>query len=934
MNRQKRLTWLPYLILALATATAVSAATVTPAVDETTISAQKPALGYPSKKLLPSQHQPTVTVYPAGTSSTARGGDTVSTTSSDYCGANPGDIVCTGTNGKVSTAVVPPQQVVCPIGSDCSGKTDSTTSTATATGTGTFFATQAQPVSSTVTYTGTLTNTHALVTPYATKTFTQTATITQGDIATTAPASGAIPMAGTDSKIAIGWLPSSVLTGIPVPYYTNAGSITLTGTGTATATGTGTGTYTVTGTFTGTTSGSGTGTASATATLTGSGMATSAATGTVTVTITGYGTGTSTATETHAGVGYSPSSVNLLSIGKTGALQIRTDGTIVSTAAIRAGINVGWSALGFGVDLDGSASKSGRVAYIYNDGTGLVLYSSKGVVTPGIDVTAAQIRRWNLDLTTGAFTVDSTIAATNIVTAAAVSSIPKTTASSTTLSTDWFPSASTSASGIVQLYSSVPTAEAYTGAAGSSLMCSPGNHQHPAGYSKGVFVNSGAVTVDSTAAAAPTGAGQIMSTTGTGTMAFAAAPTVANQVPLSSGPNAWAWGSAPATSGTQTTLYFVDSATVIGADNQGFGSSTASVTSTPAAVFTLTSAQAPNIWTWVAGQYRFRLVGKMASSPASVYVKIKSGTTLVATTNTVTVAAGGSNLPYDMVVTTTTDTLVGLLTDNLIAEIWASSASTNNLTMAYDASGTSYVSVPWMGYSGTLPVIASGSGNAGTTRLPAMSNHVHPTEGDPSTLPLVNGTASAGTASLLSKADHVHPSDTTKVTKNSYSVSSASLVTGATDGQITGARAMSSADVTTALGFTPMQYYGGTSAIGPSSDVNTSGSTGWFDIASVSLASRPGSGVAIVNGGVTISMTIASILCNARLLLDTATVIGTPVQVGNGTNTDVKTIGYVTGSVAISAGSTHTIKLQLSSNTTSGCIGMQNKSNLSAVLLY
>jgi hypothetical protein len=50
-----------------------------------------------------------------------------------------------------------PMPVVCPVGSACAGKTDSTTSTTTATGTGTFYATSAQPVSSTVTATNTST---------------------------------------------------------------------------------------------------------------------------------------------------------------------------------------------------------------------------------------------------------------------------------------------------------------------------------------------------------------------------------------------------------------------------------------------------------------------------------------------------------------------------------------------------------------------------------------------------------------------------------------------------------------------------------------------------------------------------------------------------------------------------------------------------------
>lgn len=82
------------------------AATVTPATDET-MSTQKAALGYPSKKLLPSQSHAMVTVYPAGTTSSSRGGDTVSLTSSDFCGTGTNAIVCTGTDGKISSSVIP-----------------------------------------------------------------------------------------------------------------------------------------------------------------------------------------------------------------------------------------------------------------------------------------------------------------------------------------------------------------------------------------------------------------------------------------------------------------------------------------------------------------------------------------------------------------------------------------------------------------------------------------------------------------------------------------------------------------------------------------------------------------------------------------------------------------------------------------------------------
>jgi hypothetical protein len=59
--------------------------------------------------------------------------------------------------GHASGDMPSPMPVVCPVGSACAGKTDSTTSTTTATGTGTFYATSAQPVSSTVTATNTST---------------------------------------------------------------------------------------------------------------------------------------------------------------------------------------------------------------------------------------------------------------------------------------------------------------------------------------------------------------------------------------------------------------------------------------------------------------------------------------------------------------------------------------------------------------------------------------------------------------------------------------------------------------------------------------------------------------------------------------------------------------------------------------------------------
>lgn len=135
----------------------------------------------------------------------------------------------------------------------------------------------------------------------------------------------------------------------------------------------------------------------------------------------------------------------------------------------------------------------------------------------------------------------SGISASNISATPTANFIPKAGAGHL-LDPGWLPAASTSAQGAVQLYSSVPPADAYTGAAGASLLCSPGNHQHPAGYSKGVYVNAGAATVDTTAAATPTGSGQIWCTTAAGTSAFLAAPTTAGQTLRASGAGAWAVG--------------------------------------------------------------------------------------------------------------------------------------------------------------------------------------------------------------------------------------------------------------------------------------------------------------------------------------------------------------------------------------------------------
>jgi len=117
----------------------------------------------------------------------------------------------------------------------------------------------------------------------------------------------------------------------------------------------------------------------------------------------------------------------------------------------------------------------------------------------------------------------------------------------TTINVGWIQQASTTVFGTVEYSASTPAVNSYAGAANTaSLLVPTAGHQHPAGYAKGLYLNAGAATVDTTAAATPTTAGQILSTTAAGTAAFAAGPTTSNQVPLSSGAGAWAWGTVTA----------------------------------------------------------------------------------------------------------------------------------------------------------------------------------------------------------------------------------------------------------------------------------------------------------------------------------------------------------------------------------------------------
>jgi hypothetical protein len=148
----------------------------------------------------------------------------------------------------------------------------------------------------------------------------------------------------------------------------------------------------------------------------------------------------------------------------------------------------------------------------------------------------------NATKTISSATATATVTQADIATVTPSASTIPMAKTNSTIDVAWIQQASASQYGTTEIYSSNPAVDAYAAAVGTSLLCSPGNHVHPAGYAKGLYVNAGAATVDSTAAATPTGAGQILQTTAAGTMAFAAAPTVASQFAKSSAANTWAWG--------------------------------------------------------------------------------------------------------------------------------------------------------------------------------------------------------------------------------------------------------------------------------------------------------------------------------------------------------------------------------------------------------
>lgn len=139
----------------------------------------------------------------------------------------------------------------------------------------------------------------------------------------------------------------------------------------------------------------------------------------------------------------------------------------------------------------------------------------------------------------------------------------------------------------------------------------------------------------------------------------------------------------------------------------------------------------PNLVQYPSGAYKVILWAGMASAPASLYYTIRAGAALIATSPTITVGTGAMS-PYSIVATAASSYSTATPSSTfLYVEVYASSASTNNMTIGYGGSNASHVSTPWMGYTASIPV-ANGTADPGSTRIPAMMNHVHPLEGSES----------------------------------------------------------------------------------------------------------------------------------------------------------------------------------------------------------
>jgi hypothetical protein len=231
---------------------------------------------------------------------------------------------------------------------------------------------------------------------------------------------------------------------------------------------------------------------------------------------------------------------------------------------------------------------------------------------------------------------------------------------------------------------------------------------------------SGTVTIQPAAAAGtwsltlPTTAGssgQVLQTNGSGVTTWASVLTPGMELPRTiyyafnvSG-TSYALGSA----GSDTT-----------------SSTTASVTSTPSVVVNSSSSGiGPGLVFWPAGSYRVRLWAGMASVSASVYITVAAGSTVIATSPTITVATGGV-APYELVATATSD-YHSTSPAALLVKVYASSASANNMTIGYGGDNATMVVAPWSGFSIAYPS-APGTETPGVSGTPARSDHVHPAQ--------------------------------------------------------------------------------------------------------------------------------------------------------------------------------------------------------------
>ena len=153
-----------------------------------------------------------------------------------------------------------------------------------------------------------------------------------------------------------------------------------------------------------------------------------------------------------------------------------------------------------------------------------------------------------------------------------------------------------------------------------------------------------------------------------------------------------------------------------------------SVTSTPSIIANIQASPQPDVVHRPTGVYKLHLWASMASSPASVYFLVYAGSTVIATSSTFTVATG-SLAAYDIFVTSTDYLSTSPSSDGFSVALYASSASTNNITIGYGGANATYVSAPFLGFAAAYP-LAAGTAAPGTSGVPAQSDHVHPAQTD------------------------------------------------------------------------------------------------------------------------------------------------------------------------------------------------------------